>query len=131
MPRDPVARGLTRPMAGQAITDEVEVRCGLGAAALLLLTNIVASVGPGGTDGVLLLLVATVLLALPLDRARALLLGLTGWALATGFVVNTGGDLTTGPADALRLAVFLLAGAAVAARTVRHRPTRGLPGAQW
>jgi hypothetical protein len=118
-------------MAQQAITDEVEVRCALGAVVLLLLTNIVTTLGPRGTDGVVLLLLATVLLALLLDRVRALLLGLTGWAFATGFVVNTGGDLTTGPADALRLAVFLLAGACVAARTVRRRPAGRPSGAQW
>ena len=106
-------------MAHGALTDEVEVRCGLGAAALLLLTAVVVSTGPTGTRGVALFLVVTVLLAQLVDAMRALLLGLTGWALATGFVVNTYGDLTLAPRDVLRLAVFLVVAAGVAAREGR------------
>ena len=107
-------------MADGALTDEVEVRCGLGAASLLLLTAVVVSTGPTGFDGVALFLAATVLLAQVVDRARALLLGLTGWALATGYVVNSAGDLTLSPRDALRLVVFLVASAGVAARGARR-----------
>ncbi|KRE94282.1 hypothetical protein ASG76_12970 [Nocardioides sp. Soil774] len=99
-----------------AVTDEVEVRCGLGAATLLLL----AAVGPAGFDGVALLLVATTVLAHFLDATRALLLGLTGWALATGFAVNTAGELTLAPWDAVRLGVFVLVAAGVAARRERR-----------
>lgn len=99
-------------MQHSAVTDEVEVRCGLGAAALLLLT----AIGPDGFDGVALLLVATVVLAHFLDAVRALLLGITGWALATGFVVNTAGELTLARWDAVRLVVFVALAAAVAAR---------------
>ena len=122
-------------MAERAITDEVEVRCGLGAGALLVLTAVLVTAEPTVGDGVALFLAATVLLSHLLDAPRALLLGLTGWALATGFVVkcepneggrtvtfangfviNTAGDLTLAPWDLVRLAVFLLAAAGVAGR---------------
>lgn len=101
-------------MTERVITDEVEVRCGLGAGALLVLTAVLVTAGPTTADGVGLFLAATVLLAHPLDALHALLLGLTGWALATGFVVNTAGDLTLAPWDALRLLMFLVAAAVVA-----------------
>lgn len=103
-------------MAERAITDEVEVRCGLGAGALLVLTAVLVTAEPTAGDGVALFLAATVLLSHPLDAPRALLLGLTGWGLATGFVINTAGDLTLAPWDLVRLAVFLLAAAGVAGR---------------
>lgn len=103
-------------MAERAITDEVEIRCGLGAGALLVLTAVLVTVEPTVSDGVALFLAATVLLSHLLDAPRALLLGLTGWALATGFVINTAGDLTLAPWDVLRLAVFLIAAAGVSGR---------------
>jgi hypothetical protein len=106
-------------MAERAITDEVEVRCGIAAGALLVLTAVLVTAGPTIVDGVAAFLAATVLLAHMLDATRALLLGLLGWALATGFVVNTAGTLTLTPGDALRLAVFLLAASGVAARRER------------
>jgi hypothetical protein len=46
-----------------------------------------------------------------LDGPHALLLGLSGWAFATGFAVNTLGLLTLGPHDLLRLTVFVVAAA--------------------
>lgn len=106
-------------MAERGITDEVEVRCGIAAGALLVLTAVLVTAGPTIVGGVAVFLAATVLLAHLLDAPRALLLGLTGWALATGFVVNTAGDLTLAPWDALRLAVFVLAAVAVAGRRGR------------
>ena len=105
-------------MAERAITDDVEVRCSLGAGALLVLTAVLDTAEPTVGDGVALFLAATVLLSHLLDAPRALLLGLTGWALATGFVINTAGDLTLAPWDVLRLVVYLLAAAGMAGR--RH-----------
>ena len=106
-------------MAQRALTDEVEVRCGIGAGALMVLTAALVTARPPSAAGVALFLAATVLLASLLDTPHALLLGLTGWAFATGFVVNTAGDLTFAPWDDLRLAVFLLAAAGVAGRRSR------------
>jgi hypothetical protein len=106
-------------MAEHAITDEVEVRCGMGAGALFLLTAAVQLAGPTGSDAVALFLAATVLLAFLLDRVHALLLGATGWALATGFVLNTAGELTLAPLDLARLAGFVLTAVAVGHRTRR------------
>ena len=101
-------------MAVGALTDEVEVRCGISGGSLLVLTAALVTAQPPSVGGVALFLAATVLLAHTLDAPRALLLGLTGWALATGFVVNTAGTLTLAPSDLLRLAVFLLVAAGVA-----------------
>lgn len=66
-----------------------------------------------GWAGVVALLVLTLLWcrALPVRYAGAL--GLAGWAFATGFAINTAGQLTFAAADLGRLAVY--AGTAVLA----------------
>jgi hypothetical protein len=102
-------------MAEQSMTDEAGVRFGIGAGVLFVLTDVVVVARLPGEYGVALLLVATTVLAAVLDGPCALLLGLAGWAFATGFAVNTLGVLTFGASDLLRLAVFLIA-AAVTAR---------------
>ena len=98
-------------MTQPVVTDQVGVRFGIGAGLLFLLTGIVVAGGLPGACGVGLLLVATTVLAAPLDGPHALLLGLAGWAFATGFSVNTLGVLTLEPIDQLRLAVFVVAAA--------------------
>ena len=95
------------------MTDQVGVRFGISAGLLFALTGLVVAGGLPGGYGVGLLLVATALLAAALDAPHALLLGLSGWAFATGFAVNTLGVLTVQPADLLRLAGFVAATAAV------------------
>jgi hypothetical protein len=89
------------------MTDEVGVRFAIGAAVLLVLTAVEVAGRLHGEYGVASLLVATVLLAVGLDTPHALLLGVAGWAFATGFAVNTLGVLTLSPPDLLRLAVFV------------------------
>jgi hypothetical protein len=98
-------------MSQRALTDEVGVRFGIGAGLLFLITGVVVAGGLPGAYGVVLLLLATALLAAPLDTPHALLLGLAGWAFATGFEVNTLGTLTFAPLDLLRLSVFVIAAA--------------------
>jgi hypothetical protein len=95
-------------MAEHLLTDEVEVRFGVGSGVLFLLTDVVVVGRLPDWYGVALLLVATAVLAATLDTPRAFLLGLSGWAFATGFAVNTLGALTVAPSDLLRLAVFIL-----------------------
>jgi hypothetical protein len=96
-------------MAEQLMTDEVGVRFGIGAGVLFVLTDVEVVGRLPGEYGVALLLVATTVLAAVLDGPHALLLGLAGWAFATGFAVNTLGVLAFAPADLLRLAVFVAA----------------------
>jgi hypothetical protein len=95
-------------MAQHVVTDQVGVRFGIGAGLLFLVTGVVVGGGLPGAYGVALLLVATAVLAVPLDAPYALLLGLAGWAFATGFAVNTLGALTLAPLDLLRLALFVV-----------------------
>jgi hypothetical protein len=95
-------------MAQHLMTDEVGVRFGIGGGALFVLTGVVVAGRLPGEYGVGLLLVATAVLAAPLDGPHALVLGVAGWAFATGFAVNTLGVLTVAPPDLLRLAVFVV-----------------------
>ena len=64
--------------------------------------------------------VAGALLALAVPLGYAALLGLSGWGLLTGFVVNTGGQLTFAASDLERLALLVAASTAVA--VLRPRP---------
>jgi hypothetical protein len=96
-------------MAERLVTDEFGVRLGIGACVLFVLTDVVVVGRLPGEYGVALLLVATTVLAAVLDVPYGLLLGLAGWAFATGFAVNTLGVLTLGPSDLLRLATFVAA----------------------
>lgn len=101
------------------MTEQVAVRFGLAAGALFVLTDVVVVGRLPGEYGVALLLVATTVLATGVDRPHAVLLGLVGWAFATGFAVHTLGVLTVTPADLLRLVAFILA-----ASTGRYRTPR-------
>ncbi|WP_140403871.1 MULTISPECIES: hypothetical protein [unclassified Nocardioides] len=98
-------------MAQRVMTDQVGVRFGIGGGVLLVLTGVAVGCGLSGAYGVSLLLVATTVLAATVDAPHALLLGLAGWAFATGFTVNTLGVLTFAPFDLLRLVVFVTAAA--------------------
>jgi len=96
-------------MAQQQVTDEVAVRCAIGTGLLFVVTGVEVASGVRGEHGVVLLLTLAVVLSAALDRPHALLLGVAGWAFATGFAINTLGDLTLGGTDLVRLAVFVVA----------------------
>lgn len=83
------------------------VRVGTGGAALLVMTATGVAVGLSTTGFTVLLAVATGLCAATVGHPGALLLGVTGWALLTGFGVNELGELTFTPADCLRLVAFV------------------------
>ena len=51
--------------------------------------------------------VVTAVFASAVGRRGAVLLGVTGWALCTGFGVNDLGQLTLAPADLLRLSAYV------------------------
>jgi hypothetical protein len=99
-------------MAEQLMADEVGVRFGIGGGVLFVLTDVVVVGRLPSEYGLALLLVATTVLAVVLDGPHALLLGLAGWAFATGFAVHSLGVLTFSPPDLLRLAVFVVAATA-------------------
>lgn len=103
-------------MGQRVMTDEIGVRFGIGGGVLFFLTGVVVAGQLQGAYGVSLLLVATLMLSTWLDRPHAIGLGISGWAFATGFAVNTLGVLTFAPSDLLRLVVFVLAAMA----TSRH-----------
>ena len=94
------------------MTDEVGVRFGMGGGVLFLLSDVIVVGRLPSVYGVALLLVATAVLAAALDGPYALLLGVAGWAFATGFAINSLGVLTLAPSDLLRLAVFAVAAVA-------------------
>lgn len=84
------------------VLDESGVRLGVAGALLVIVLCVVCWAGAPDKDGIEL--VATGLLALTVSRGGGLLLGITCWALVTGFVTNRFGQLTFGPHDLLLLA---------------------------
>ncbi|MGY2704338.1 hypothetical protein [Nocardioides sp. HB32] len=96
-------------MAQRVMTDEVGVRFGMSGGVLFALAALIVASGLRGTLGVVVLFLATTVLATAMDTRHSLLLGLAGWAFATGFAVNTSGVLTLAQLDLLRLVVFVVA----------------------
>lgn len=99
-------------MESHHLLDESGVRLGVAGALLVLVLCVVCWAGVPDKDGIEL--VATALLALTVTRGGGLLLGLTSWALLTGFVTNRYGRLTFSPHDLLLLAVSLTLGVGAA-----------------
>jgi hypothetical protein len=97
------------------LVDQQGVRTGLGGGILFVLTAVGVATGLPAGALIGLLLAASAVLATVVDRAPAVLLGVTGWALATGFGVNDLGRLTFAMPDLLRLAAYLLVPALLAA----------------
>lgn len=95
-------------MAQHVITDEVGVRFGIGTGVLFVITGALVATGLSGEYGVVLLLASTTVLAVTMDAPHALVLGLAGWAFATGFEINTLGVLTLAPTDLARLGLFVV-----------------------
>jgi hypothetical protein len=99
-------------MIEDVMSEQAGVRFGISGGALFLLTDVLVVGRLPGEYGVALLLVASTVFAAALNRPCALLLGLAGWAFATGFEVNALGVLTLAPPDLLRLGVFVVAATA-------------------
>jgi hypothetical protein len=83
------------------------VRVGIGGFVLLLATATGVAVGLSAVQFTVLLVVVTCAGAVHARRSGALLLGVTGWALCTGFGVNELGQLTFTEPDVLRLWVYV------------------------
>ena len=100
-------------------------RAALGAGAVTVVTAVGKILGLGlGDLPVLAVVVGATAIVVPLGYA--LLVATTGWAMLTGFAVNTGGRLTFSGAD-LRHLALLAAVAAGAWALGSRRTTRTLP----
>jgi hypothetical protein len=100
--------------------DQVELRFGLGGAVLVVLLLGVRATGLPEAAALTVLLLATTALAALVDLPYAALLGLTAWALFTGFVSHGDGVLGLAASD-LRVLALLL-GTALTATLVARRP---------
>jgi hypothetical protein len=89
------------------LLDVDRVRVGAGGAGLLVVTATLVAVGMPTWAFTATLAAVTTVFASTVDRPGALLLGVTGWALCTGFGVNQFGQLTFASADLLRLAAYV------------------------
>lgn len=90
-----------------SLLDVDGVRLGAGGAGLLVLTAALVAVGMPPFAFTATLAVATVVLASAVEPAGAVLLGVTGWALCTGFGINDFGQLTFAVGDLVRLAAYV------------------------
>ena len=102
-------------MTDSRLIDLDEVRAGLAAGLLFLLTPVGERLQVGVDPALAVVVVVT--MAVALAGRWAVLVVAAGWGLVTGFVVNTSGVLTFGVHDLARLGV--VAGAAAAAAALR------------
>ncbi|MEP9383995.1 hypothetical protein [Nocardioides sp. KR10-350] len=100
------------------------VRAGLAAAMMLALSAVFVQLHVGLLVGLLGYVGSCGLAALLLPLRYAVLTGLTGWALLTGFVVNVGGRLTFASGDLQHLAVLIALSAAVSVSRPAGRRAR-------
>jgi len=114
----------------RSLRDVAEVRLGLAAGGLFATTAALVALRVPTAAAVTALLVQTGLSCLVLERrSAALLVGVSGWALSTGFAVNRLGVLTFSAPDLARLAAFAACAQAAlavhdtmsAVRTARRR----------
>jgi hypothetical protein len=94
-------------MGDSSLLEVDRVRIGAGGAGLLVVTAGLVAVGMPTFAFTATLGVVTAVFASAVGRPGAALLGLTGWALCTGFGINELGQLTFAPADLLRLSAYV------------------------
>ena len=90
------------------------VRAAAATAVLLVAAAILTVLRVGFPAWLVTTVALSTVAALTLTVPYALLLGLTGWGLVTGFAVNTGGSLTFAASDLRHLALLLALGVAAA-----------------
>ncbi|HWJ81131.1 MAG TPA: hypothetical protein VNS55_02740 [Nocardioides sp.] len=98
------------------LLDQEGVRLGIGGGTLLATTAACVALGITGATATAAVFTVAVSLFRVVRRYAALLLAVTGWALATGFGINDLGRLTFQGPDLVRLA-FILAGAVALGRS--------------
>ena len=91
----------------QSLIDTEGVRTGIGGSVLFVATGGLVAAGFPTSWFVAALGMLVALTSVWVRHAAAALLGVSGWALATGFGVNELGRLTFGVADLARLAGFV------------------------
>ncbi|WGL51560.1 hypothetical protein P5P86_16525 [Nocardioides sp. BP30] len=96
------------------LTDVAAVRAGWGFALLFGLAALLAHTHADLAAGLFGFLGACALAALTVPFGYAVLLGLSGWGFLTGFVVNSGGQLSFAGSDLGHLALLVALSAAVA-----------------
>jgi len=99
----------------------VAVRAGIFGAVLFVEAAVFTRAGVGVLTGLLGTIATCVAAAVLLTLGYALLVGTTGWALLTGFVVNADGALTFGGGDLRHLAILLGLSAATSVLAEHHR----------
>jgi hypothetical protein len=93
----------------RSLRDVAEVRLGVAVGGLFATTAVLVSSQVPTAVFLTVLFLQTGVWCLVLDgRGAVLLLGLTGWALGTGFAVNRLGMLTFSAPDLARLAAFAI-----------------------
>ena len=93
------------------------VRLGVGGGLLLAATSTCVATGISGAGATAVVFAVAALLFRVVRRYGALLLAVTGWALATGFGVNELGELTFREPDLVRLAVIVAGAVALGRRS--------------
>ena len=87
--------------------DQVEIRFGIGGGVLVLTTLATRLAGLDEQYAAVALLSVAAVLGATVGRVRAAVLGLTAWALLTGFVTHRYGTLTFAPPDLLLMAALV------------------------
>ena len=85
------------------VFEQAGVRLGVAGGVEYVAMGVLVTVHAPSAVGVGVLLALTALASPALPRPAAVLLGVSAWALATGFVVNELGRLTFSPGDLARL----------------------------
>jgi hypothetical protein len=98
------------------VWDQDGVRLGVAGGLAYVAMGVLVTAHVSAPAGVAVLLTVTALSSLALSRPAALLLGASGWALATGFLVNGLGALTFAADDLVRLGVYLSTAIVLAGR---------------
>lgn len=93
-------------MPQPVLLDVDRVRVGAAGAGLFVVTAALVAVGMPTPAFTVTLAMVTTVFASAVARPGALLLGVTGWALCTGFGVNDLGQLTFTAGDLVRLGAY-------------------------
>lgn len=109
------------PARTRQLIDEPGVRLGVGGGILFVATSVVVAADLPVDLGVAALATVTLVLSAPLSAGYALLLGLSGWALADGFAVHEYGELGFARPELLLLAGFLMISVLPGSAATRRR----------
>jgi hypothetical protein len=107
--------------------DQVELRFGIGGGVLVVAVLLARLAALDEAYAALLVASVAAVLGAVVGRGRAAVLGLTAWALLTGFVTHRYGLLTFTPSDLMLLALLVatsVGASALVRRTAHRHPAR-------